>query len=237
MLDIAPGLQMRSGTPLLRLQDYRLIAFDMDSTLIAIETVDELATQAGCGAQVQAITEATMRGENSDFAQSLRQRVALLAGLPEKAVEDVYHHKLRLNPGAQRLVSACKAQGLRCMLITGGFTCFADRLQVLLGLDAVRANVLEVVDGKVTGRLLTQPGCALVDSEEKKHSLLKACAQMGISPNQAIAVGDGANDVPMLGAAGLSVAYHAKPVVRAQAHVVINEGGLDQLLNLWPRIS
>lgn len=232
MTDFAPGLQVRGLALPQRLRDYRLIAFDMDSTLITIETVDELADLAGCGAAVQAITEAAMRGEITDYKESLRQRVALLAGLPEAALDTVYTQRLRLNPGVEALMAACKAAGLRCILATGGFTCFTDRLQQRLGLDDVRANVLEVADGRVTGRLLPQPWGDIVDGEEKKRKLLAVCAQMGIAPAQAIAMGDGANDLPMMGAAGLSVAYRAKPVVRAQAHVAINEGGLDRLLEV-----
>ncbi len=232
MVDFAPGLQVRGVTLPQRLADYRLIAFDMDSTLISIETVDELADVAGCRAAVEALTEAAMRGEIADYKQSLRQRVALLAGLPEAALNEVYEHRLRLNPGVQELIGACKAAGLRCILVTGGFTCFTDRLRARLGLDDVRANVLEVADGRVTGRLLPQPWGDIVDGEEKKRKLLEVCTQMGIPPAQAIAMGDGANDLPMMGAAGLAVAYRAKPVVRQQAHVAINEGGLDRLLEV-----
>ena len=232
MTVFAPGLEVRGMALPQRLRDYRLIAFDMDSTLITIETVDELAKLAGCGAAVQAITEAAMHGEITDYAQSLRQRVALLAGLPEAALDTVYTQRLRLNPGVQQLIAACKATGLRCILVTGGFTCFTDRLQLRLGLDDVRANVLEVMDGRVTGRLLPQPWGDIVDGEEKKRKLLEVCTQMGIAPAQAIAMGDGANDLPMMAAAGLSVAYRAKPVVRAQAQVAINEGGLDRLLEV-----
>lgn len=173
-----------------------------------------------------------MHGEVADYNESLRQRVALLAGLPQEALNEVYEHRLRLNVGVQTLISACKAAGLRCILLTGGFTFFADRLQQRLGLDDVCASVLEVVDGRVTGRLLPQPGGRVVDGEEKKRKLLAVCAQRGIPPAQAIAMGDGANDLPMMGAAGLSVAYRAKPVVRAQAKVAINEGGLDRLLEV-----
>ena len=232
MTDFGPGLEVRGMALPQRLRDYRLIAFDMDSTLIAIETVDELADLAGCRAAVEAITEAAMRGEITDYKESLRQRVALLAGLPERALDEVYEQRLRLNPGAQALISACKEAGLRCILVTGGFTCFTDRLQQRLGLDGVRANVLEVAEGRVTGRLLPLPWGDIVDGEEKKRTLLAVCAQMGIPPSQSIAMGDGANDLPMMAAAGLSVAYRAKPVVRQQAHVAINEGGLDRLLEV-----
>ena len=232
MADFGPGLEVRGIALPQKLRDYRLIAFDMDSTLISIETVDELADAAGCRAAVEAITEAAMRGEITDYKQSLRHRVALLAGLPAQALEEVYEHRLRLNPGVLELIAACKAAGLRCILVTGGFTCFTDRLQARLGLDDVRANVLEVVDGRVTGRLLPQDWGDIVDGEEKKRKLLATCAEMGIEPAQAIAMGDGANDLPMMGVAGLSVAYRAKPVVRARANVAINEGGVDRLLEV-----
>lgn len=232
MADFGPGLEVRGIVLPQRLRDYRLIAFDMDSTLISIETVDELAELAGCKAAVEAITEAAMRGEITDYKKSLRERVALLAGLPAQALDTVYDQRLQLNPGAAELIAACKAAGLRCILVTGGFTCFTDRLRVRLGLDDVRSNVLEVVDGRVTGRLLPQAWGDVVDGEEKKRKLLATCAEMGISPSQAIAMGDGANDLPMMEAAGLSVAYRAKPVVRAQANVAINEGGLDRLLEV-----
>lgn len=232
MHEISPGLQVQGVELPLYLRDYRLIAFDMDSTLISIETVDELAAAAGCGAEVAAITEAAMQGELADYKESLRQRVALLRGLPASVIDEVYDHKLRLNPGVETLVAACKAAGLRCILLTGGFTCFTDRLRVRLGLDDVRANVLEMADGCVTGRLLPQPWGEMVDGQEKRRKLLEVCAEMGIDPSQSIAMGDGANDLPMMGAAGLSVAYHAKPVVRAQAKIAINEGGLDRLLEV-----
>ena len=232
MHEISPGLQVQGVELPLYLRDYRLIAFDMDSTLISIETVDELAAAAGCGAEVAAITEAAMQGELTDYKESLRQRVALLRGLPTRVLDEVYDHKLRLNPGVETLVAACKAAGLRCILLTGGFTCFTDRLRVQLGLDDVRANVLEVVDGVVTGRLLPQAWGEMVDGAEKRRKLLEVCADMGIDPSQVIAMGDGANDLPMMGAVGLSVAYHAKPVVRAQAKIAINEGGLDRLLEV-----
>lgn len=232
MHEVSPGLQVQGVDLPLYLRDYRLIAFDMDSTLINIETVDELAEAAGCGSEVAAITEAAMQGQLTDYKHSLRQRVALLRGLSAQVLDDVYDHKLRLNPGVEVLVAACKAAGLRCILLTGGFTCFTDRLQVRLGLDDVRANVLEMADGQVTGRLLPQPWGEMVDGAEKARKLLEVCADMGIAPSQAIAMGDGANDLPMMAAAGLSVAYHAKPVVRAQAKIAINEGGLDRLLEV-----
>ncbi|GAB2470397.1 phosphoserine phosphatase SerB [Comamonas humi] len=232
MHEFLPGLWLRDAATARRLSDYRLIAFDMDSTLISIETVDELAEMAGRGPEVAAITEAAMRGELPDYKESLRQRVALLRGLPQSVLDLVYEQRLRLNPGVSELIAACKAAGLRCILVTGGFTCFTDRLRERLGLDDVRANVLELQDGKITGRLLPQPWGDIVDGAEKRHMLLQTCSDMGIDAAQSIAMGDGANDLPMMGAAGLSVAYHAKPVVRAQADVAIDTGGLDRLLEV-----
>ncbi|MBB1627054.1 phosphoserine phosphatase SerB [Achromobacter sp. UMC71] len=229
----ASGLQWRGIAPPLKLSDYKVIAFDMDSTLIAIETLDEMADLMGKKAEVAALTEAAMRGEITDYKQSLRQRVALLAGMPQAGLDEVYEQRLRLNPGVETLIAACKEAGLFCLLVTGGFTCFTDRLRVRLGLDDVRANVLEIEDGRLTGRLLAQPWGDLCDGEEKRRKLLEVCASLGVGPEQAIAVGDGANDLPMLRTAGLSVAYHAKPAVRQQAKVAIDQGGLDQLLRLF----
>lgn len=226
------GLLWRGIAPPLALTDYKLIAFDMDSTLISIETLDEMADLMGKKAEVAALTEAAMRGEIKDYKQSLRERVALLAGMPEAALDEVYEQRVRINPGAETLIAACKAAGLTCLLVTGGFTCFTDRLRVRLGLDDVRANVLEIVDGRLTGRLLPQAWGDICDGEEKRRKLLEVCASLGVGPERAIAVGDGANDLPMMGEAGLSVAYHAKPKVREQAMVAINEGGLDRVLEV-----
>lgn len=231
MTELRPGVWVRDPAALRPLADYRLIAFDMDSTLVNIETLDVLAGMAGQGAQVAAMTESAMQGELLDYATSLHQRVALLEGLPASAMNAVYA-QMALNPGVEVLVAACKAVGMRCLLITGGFTCFADRLQQRLGLDGVRANVLEVVDGVVTGRLLHQPQGGLVDAQEKQRMLLHSCETMGIAPAQAIACGDGANDLLMLRSAGLGVAYHGKPVLRAMADMAIDHGGLDRLLEV-----
>jgi len=228
-----PGLQWRGIEPPLALSDYKLIAFDMDSTLISIETLDEMADLVGKKAEVAALTEAAMRGEIVDYKQSLRERVALLAGMPAAALDEVYERRLRINPGAEALIAACKAAGLRCLLVTGGFTCFTDRLRARLGLDDVRANVLEVRDGHLTGRLLPQPWGDICDGEEKRRKLLEVCASLGTGPERAIAVGDGANDLPMMRAAGLSVGYRAKPAVRQEVNVAIDEGGLDRLLELF----
>ena len=231
-LEISPGLVVKPGTPRLALSDYKLIAFDMDSTLINIECVDEIADAVGRKAEVAAITEAAMRGEIADYKQSLRMRVALLKGVSVASMDSVYRERLRLNPGAAELVAACKAAGLKVLLVSGGFTFFADRVRDELAIDFTRSNVLEIENGLLTGRMVNQPWGDICDGAEKKKMLLQTCAQLGIQPQQAIAMGDGANDLPMMGAAGLSVAYHAKPQVRAQAMVAINEGGLDRLLEL-----
>jgi phosphoserine phosphatase len=231
-LTVAPGLEVRGFTPPLALAHFKLIAFDMDSTLINIECVDEIAAAAGRKAEVAAITEAAMRGEIADYKESLRRRVALLKGVPVSAMERVYRERLQLNPGAETLVQAAQAAGLKTLLVSGGFTFFTDRVRDRLKLDFTRSNVLEVADGALTGRMVDQPWGDICDGEEKKRMLLQTCAQLGLSPQQAIAVGDGANDLPMMGEAGLSVAYHAKPRVREQAMVQINDGGLDRLLEV-----
>ena len=232
MTEIKPGLWVREGTLFKSLSEYRLIAFDMDSTLVDIETLDVLAELAGHGEQVAAMTESAMQGEALDYETSLRARVALLKGLPSQLIDTVYEQRLGLNPGVEKLIHACKQVGMRCILVTGGFTCFAERLQKRLGLDDVRANVLEVVDGVVTGRLLTQSRGGIVDAAEKRRMLLDTCSEMGISPELAIACGDGANDLQMLGAAGVGVAFHGKLVVRAQADIAIDQGGMDRLLEV-----
>ena len=231
-IEHAPGLVVNIATPALKLSDFRLIAFDMDSTLINIECVDEIADAVGRKAEVAAITEAAMRGEITDFKDSLRRRVALLKGVSVESMDAVYRERLRLNPGAAELVRACKKSGMKILLVSGGFTFFADRVKGLLDIDYTRANVLQIEDGRLTGKMLDQPWGDICDGEEKRRMLLQTCGQLGINPLQAIAMGDGANDLPMMGAAGLSVAYHAKPKVREQAMVAINEGGLDRLLEL-----
>jgi len=228
----SPGLIVNIATPDLKLSDFKLIAFDMDSTLINIECIDEIADAVGRKAEVAAITEAAMRGEITDFKDSLRRRVALLKGVSVDSMDAVYHERLRLNPGAAELVRACKDAGLKVLLVSGGFTFFADRVRDLLDIDYTRSNVLEMEGGLLTGRLVDQPWGDICDGEEKRRMLVETCGQLGINPLQAIAMGDGANDLPMMGAAGLSVAYHAKPAVRAQAMVAINTGGLDRLLEL-----
>lgn len=227
-----PGLVVRGITPPLRLADFRLIAFDMDSTLINIECVDEIADAAGRKPEVAAITEAAMRGEIADYKESLRRRVALLKGVPVTALHEVFDRRLQLNPGAEALVRAAQAAGLKTLLVSGGFTFFTDRVRDRLGIDFTRSNVLGIEDGLLTGRMVDQPWGDICDGDEKKKMLLATCAQLQIAPALAIAVGDGANDLPMMGVAGLSVAYHAKPKVREQAMVAINDGGLDRLLEV-----
>ena len=234
-VEFAPGLFIRGFTPPLALADYRLVAFDMDSTLINIECVDEIAAVAGRKAEVAAITEAAMRGEIADYKESLRRRVALLRGVPEAALHEVYAQHLQLNPGVERFVQTCRAAGLKTLLVSGGFTFFSDRVGERLGLDYARSNVLEIADGALTGRLVDQPWGDICDGAEKRRMLLETCARLGIEPVRSIAVGDGANDLPMMDAAGLSIAYHAKPAVREQAMVSIASGGLDRALEVFAR--
>ena len=228
--ELFPGLVIQGFKPPLNISNFKLIAFDMDSTLINIECVDEIADAVGRKAEVAAITEATMRGEIADFKTSLRQRVALLKGVTLASMEEVYAQRLQLNPGAAELVGACKKAGMKVLLVSGGFTFFAEQVCERLGIDYMRANVLEIKDGVLTGRMIDQPWGDICDGIEKRKTLIEICAQLGISPQQAIAVGDGANDLPMMDEAGLSVAYHAKPKVREQAMVAINSGGLNRLL-------
>lgn len=233
---LAPGLVTQGFAPPLKLSDFKLIAFDMDSTLINIECVDEIADAAGRKAEVAAITEAAMRGETTDYKDSLRRRVALLRGVTVAHMEQVYSERLRLNPGAEQLVAACKAAGLKVLLVSGGFTFFTDRIAQRLGIDYARSNVLEVENGTLTGRMVNQPWGDICDGEEKRKMLLETCALLGITPKQAIAMGDGANDLPMMNlcqaAGGLSVAYHAKPAVREQTMVAVNQGGLNRVLEV-----
>jgi len=230
--EVEPGLWVRGFTPPLRLADFKLVAFDMDSTLINIECIDEIAAAAGRKAEVAAITEAAMRGEIADYRASLMQRLALLRGVPLAALEAVYAQRLQLNPGVEIFVRACQAAGLKTLLVSGGFTFFADRVRDRLGLDFARANVLEVADRRLTGALVAQPWGEVVDGAEKHRTLLEVAAQLGVAPAQTIAVGDGANDLPMMLAAGLSIAFHAKPAVREQAMLAIVEGGMERALSV-----
>jgi len=209
------------------LSDFKLVAMDMDSTLITIECIDEIADMQGLKAQVSEITEAAMRGE-LDFAASLARRVALLEGLDASALERVYEERLRLSPGAETMLAGVKAAGLKTLLVSGGFTFFTERLKARLDLDFAHANVLEVRAGKLTGKVVG----GIVDAQEKKHTVERVCAELRISPQQAIVMGDGANDLQMMSIAGLSVAFRAKPIVRAQAGVALNFSGLDALLTI-----
>ncbi len=229
---ISPGLVIQGFTAPLQLTNFKLIAFDMDSTLINIECIDEIADAVGLKAEVAAITEATMRGEIADFKTSLRRRVALLKGVSVLDMQRVYVERLQLNPGAVELVAACKQAGMKTLLVSGGFTFFADRVAQRLGLDFAKSNQLQIENDLLTGELVSQAWGDICDGDEKRKTLLETCAQLGIAPSQAIAVGDGSNDLPMMGAAGLSVAFHAKPKVRSQAMVAINAGGLDRLLEV-----
>jgi phosphoserine phosphatase len=230
--EIESGLVIQGFTPPLRLADFKLIAFDMDSTLINIECIDEMADAAGRKAEVAAITEAAMRGEIADYKESLRYRVRLLAGVTVSQMQQVLDQRFQLNPGAAELVQACQAAGLKTLLVSGGFTFFTDAVRDRLRIDWTRSNVLEFANDALTGRMVDQPWGDICDGEEKRRMLLQTCADMGIVPGQAIAMGDGANDLAMMGVVGLSVAFHAKPAVREKAMVAINEGGLDRLLEV-----
>ncbi|GAB3266716.1 phosphoserine phosphatase SerB [Chitinimonas naiadis] len=211
-----------------RLADIGLIAMDMDSTLITIECIDEIADMQGIKPQVAAITERSMRGE-LDFRQSLLERVSLLAGLPEQALEAVYTQRLKLMPGAETMLRAAQAAGCKTLLISGGFTFFTERLQARLGLTRAIANTLEVIDGKLTGRVVGE----VVDAARKATELVRLREELGLRPDQVIALGDGANDLPMLAAAGYGVACHAKPAVRAQAAYALDQVGLDGVLGYF----
>ncbi len=211
-----------------RLADVRLVAMDMDSTLISIECIDEIADMRGIKAEVAAITASAMRGE-IEFAESLRRRVALLADLPLSALERVYDERLRLSPGAQSMLSGFAAIGARTALLSGGFTFFTERLKARLKLDYATANTLEVVAGKLTGRI----SGALIDADAKAAALRKLKHELAGKSGLVVAIGDGANDLPMFAEADVSVAYRAKPVVRAKATYAIDHCGLDGVLNLF----
>jgi phosphoserine phosphatase len=228
----SPGLRVQGFTAPLKLRDFKLIAFDMDSTLISIECIDEIADAVGRKAQVAAITEAAMRGEITDFRESLRRRLALLQGVTMVDMERVYTERLQINPGAAELIAACQKAGLKVLLVSGGFTFFANRVKARLNIDFAKSNQLEITAGTLTGQLVMQSWGDICDGEEKRRTVLEVASLLGIDARECIAMGDGANDLPMMDAVGLSVAYHAKPKVREQAMVAINEGGLDRLLEV-----
>lgn len=213
--------------PARRLSDFKLVAMDMDSTLITIECIDEIADMQGLKPQVAEITEAAMRGE-IEFQESLIRRVALLKGLDASALERVYEERLQLSLGAENMLRTVQQAGLKTLLVSGGFTFFTDRIKNRLALDYSHANQLKILDGKLTGKVMG----VIVDAEEKKRTVERVCAEMGITPQQAIVMGDGANDLKMMSVAGLSVAFRAKPVVRQQASIALNFVGLDGVLNV-----
>jgi phosphoserine phosphatase len=211
-----------------RLSHFGLAVMDMDSTLINIECIDEIADMMNLKPQVSAITERSMRGE-LDFASSLKSRVALLKGLPEAALQRVIDERLRANPGAVEWIAACKLHNIKTMVVSGGFTLFANHVKSMLGLDYAVANTFEIIDGKLTGQILGD----IVDAERKAQELVKLRDALGLKVDQTIAIGDGANDLKMMYVAAVGVAYHAKPIVQQQATYALNHTGLDGIGNLF----
>lgn len=211
-----------------KLSDCKILVMDMDSTLINIECIDEIAAFAGLKAEVASITERSMRGEITEFADSLRLRVGYLEGLDQSVLDKVYDERLELNPGAETLIRTAQQAGIKTMLVSGGFTFFTNRLKQRLKLDVAYANVLETDgQGKLTGRV-TGP---IIDAQGKADLLADFAKQHGARPEQIIAIGDGANDLKMLANAYYAVAYRAKPVVQAQARFSLNHSPLDAVLN------
>ena len=211
-----------------RLADMRLLAIDMDSTLISIECIDELADIAGVKTEVAAITAAAMAGE-LDYAQSLRRRVGLLQGLDAGALARVYEERLRLSPGAEALLAAAKSVGVKTLLVSGGFSFFTERLKTRLGLDYSISNELEIESGRISGRVIGN----IVDAQAKAARLRALRAEFGVARDAVIAIGDGANDLAMMAEAGVSVAYRAKPLARSKADYALDYCGLDGVLNLF----
>jgi phosphoserine phosphatase len=211
-----------------RLADFRLLVMDMDSTLISIETIDELADMVGLKREVAAITAQAMRGE-LEYDQSLERRVALLKGLEESALQRVYDERLKLTPGAEMLLKRTQALGLKTLLVSGGFTYMTERLKTRLKLDHCHSNILELSDGKLTGKVLG----AIVNADGKREALLRVRDDLGITRDEIIGIGDGANDLKFMAESGVSLAYHAKPVVREKATHAINYVHLDGVLHLF----
>ncbi len=212
-----------------QLASFKLVVFDMDSTLINIECIDELADFAGRKTEVSEITEAAMRGE-LDYRESLQKRVAILEGLNARVLARVFSERLLLNPGARELLEALQNANIHTALLSGGFTYFTERLRIELGLDFATSNELEIVSGKLTGKVVGK----IIDAQAKADTLTALMAEFGLRQDQVMAVGDGANDLLMMAAAGTSVAYHAKPATQAKATHAINHGGLDSILTLYP---
>jgi len=210
-----------------RFADLKLLAMDVDSTLITIECIDELGELAGKKAEIAGVTAQAMRGE-IEYRESLRRRVAALAGLAETSLNTVYEERLKLTPGADTLIAACNKHGVKLLLVSGGFTFFTERLKARLGIDHTLSNVLEVKGGKLTGALVGD----IVDADAKMKRFLQIGAQLGARKEHTVAIGDGANDLKMMNQAGISVAFRAKPVVRAQATCALNWSGLDAVVNL-----
>ena len=213
------------------LRNIKLAVMDMDSTLINIECIDEIADMMNIKPQVAEITESAMRGE-IEFKESLTRRVALLNGLEESALQRVIDERLQLNPGAQIWINACKANGIKTLLVSGGFEFFANHVKAKLGLDFAESNTLEIIDGKLTGKVLGE----IVDGQAKADFLVKKRDELGLKPDQVIAIGDGANDLIMMREAVAGIAYHAKPIVQAQASYALNHVGLDGIANLFSTI-
>ena len=211
-----------------RFSELKLVAMDMDSTLITIECIDELGDWAGKKAEIAAITERAMRGE-IEYRESLRRRVAALAGVPADALSKVYDERLKLTPGAERLAEACRTNGVKLLLVSGGFSFFTERLKARLGIDYTISNVLELRDGRLTGALVGE----VVDADAKAAKFLSVLRELGASKEESVAIGDGANDLKMMKEAGTSIAFHAKPLVRAQASCALNWCGLDAVVNLF----